>query len=159
MLEQKIRLEIVDYSQFMHNRQMYGNKDYFNGHIRVVVNNLLRIIDELEFTVGERILMEAGAFLHDVVEDTSGSLDQIQSLFGCTELTNLVDSLTQRRNEARWNYLSRLSKNKFAIYVKLADSTTNLHKGISTGDPKRASQYLDSMKFLLNHLEMLKGED
>ena len=65
------------------------------------------------------------ALLHDVVEDTPVTLDQLREMGYSDELLGLVDLLTRRKPEGETHnqYIERLvaSRNAKALRVKLAD--------------------------------------
>ena len=65
------------------------------------------------------------AFLHDVVEDTSTSLDDLRKSGFSETVVNGVDCMTRRSGEPREAYLERLKPNPVARAVKLADLTHN----------------------------------
>ena len=76
-----------------------------------------------------KLLCQVG-YLHDIVEDTSVTLDTIENLFDKT-IRDAVDAITKRKEESRADYLARCSTNKIARLVKLHDAmfnATNCHK-------------------------------
>lgn len=72
------------------------------------------------------------AWLHDVVEDTPVTLDEVEALFG-PEIRAAVDALTIRRprrgepgaKEGLAEYLARVKVNPIALEVKRADIADN----------------------------------
>jgi len=107
-----------------------------------------------------RVLVEAigvtdadvlrAAVLHDVVEDTACSLDEVRERFGDRVVT-LVDWVTkpprregESRDEARAAYLDRLrSAPEDAILVKLADRLSNVQRLDTHPRPEKAGSYYD----------------
>ena len=68
--------------------------------------------------------------LHDIVEDTTMTLDTIRNLFG-DEVGDAVDALTKRPGEPVDSYMVRCNSNEIARIVKLYDAmfnATNCHK-------------------------------
>lgn len=65
------------------------------------------------------------ALLHDVVEDTGYTLDDIKQEFG-NEVAEVLDFLTRRKGEAFGDYIDRVLQNKTAVKVKLADMNHNM---------------------------------
>lgn len=66
------------------------------------------------------------AWLHDVVEDTEWTLDQL-FLEGFSDSTLVsLNAITHRDGESYANYLRRISNDYTAIIVKIADLTDNL---------------------------------
>lgn len=70
------------------------------------------------------------ALLHDVVEDTALTLDDLKGLGYSDEILELVDILTRRKpaGESHNQYLERIvaSRNAKALRVKLADLLDNM---------------------------------
>ena len=65
------------------------------------------------------------ALLHDTVEDTETTLDEIREEFG-EEIAHCVDLLTHRKGEPYADYIQRVKLHPDAIQVKLADIADNL---------------------------------
>lgn len=74
----------------------------------------------------------ASAWLHDVVEDTNVTLDQLAEQFP-PNVVDAVDALTKRADESRAQYYERVRTNPIALTVKLADINDN-------SDPERLSR-------------------
>jgi (p)ppGpp synthase/HD superfamily hydrolase len=69
---------------------------------------------------------KAIAWLHDVVEDTSVTFDDLRAV-GLSEIVIAgVDAITKRDNEDYETYLERVAANPLAKAVKLADLTHNM---------------------------------
>ncbi len=102
--------------------------------------------------------MIAAAFLHDVVEDTDTTLDDIRKCFG-DQVAMLVESLTNlsrpedgNRTERKRIDREHLAKaSPQAMTIKLADLINNA-QSISIHDPKFARSYLAEMRLLLDVL-------
>lgn len=77
------------------------------------------------------------AFLHDVVEDTDITLDQIEALFG-DRVRGAVEAITRRCGEGD-AYYARINANALARAVKLEDLADN-------ADPARLSQLSDGTR-------------
>ncbi len=69
-------------------------------------------------------LLEAIAWLHDVVEDTDVQLVDLQAEFPL-EVVDAVDAITHRPGEPRADYYARVSRNPLARQVKDADIDDN----------------------------------
>lgn len=68
------------------------------------------------------------AWLHDIVEDTPVTLDQIETTFG-SEVRNGVEGMTRYQGEDYFtDYLPRLMLNNLARVVKTADVEHNMAK-------------------------------
>lgn len=103
-------------------RQAHGavlNKhsgEHYILHVERVVAHLVAAgADETHQTV---------AWLHDVVEDTSVTLDQVLRFFG-VEIAEAVDAITHRPGETRLAYYDRVGPNRLALAVKMSDLRDN----------------------------------
>lgn len=75
----------------------------------------------------------AAAWLHDVVEDTGVTLEEVQGWGTRREVLAIVDALTRRPDEPLHEYCNRILKCPGARLVKLCDTYDNL-------DPRRLVQ-------------------
>ena len=105
--------------------------------------------------------MIAAAWLHDVVEDTGVTLDQVHLLFGA-EVAKLVFWLTDASKPEDGNRAARKAIDRAHIAkapaaaqtVKLADLISNT-KSIMEHDPEFAKTYLEEKRLMLE--VMTKG--
>ncbi|MCA8990695.1 MAG: bifunctional (p)ppGpp synthetase/guanosine-3',5'-bis(diphosphate) 3'-pyrophosphohydrolase [Planctomycetaceae bacterium] len=103
-------------------------------------------------------VMIAAAWLHDVVEDTPVTLEQIAAEFG-DDVAGLVDDLTNASKKSDGNRAKRKEIDRQhtaqadprAKTVKLADLIDNL-TGIATSDPGFAKTYLKEKELQLQVL-------
>lgn len=91
------------------------------------------------------------AYLHDVVEDTEVSIDDIRKEFG-NEVADAVDVLTRKKGVSYMDYIRGIKSNAFAVKVKKADLTHNMNLSrlsvISDEDIKRVKKYQKAYKIL-----------
>lgn len=66
------------------------------------------------------------AVLHDVVEDTPVTLDDLRQAGFAADVLTAVDALTKRAGEGRLSAARRAAANPIARLVKLADVTDNM---------------------------------
>ena len=66
------------------------------------------------------------AWLHDVVEDTDVTLEDLLRKGIPENIVNAVDAITKREGEEYDDYLKRVAENELALNVKLADMTHNM---------------------------------
>ena len=99
------------------------------------------------------------AVLHDVVEDTEATLNDIWNEFG-KEIGEAVDAITHRDYETNMEYWKRVAANDWAYKVKLADVRINSERNVSIEDKatreRLEQKYKDAYKFLMeyrNHVE------
>lgn len=105
-------------------------------------------------TENERII----ALLHDVVENTHWTLDQVKNKLGLTEnIVQALDCLTRRENESYEDMIRRVIENDLAIKVKTADLENNMDikriqnvSDLKQSDLDRFQQYLDTWKKLID---------
>ena len=95
------------------------------------------------------------AVLHDVVEDTSITLDDLSKEGFHPDVIEAIDALTKRPGENRMEAANRAVVNPIARMVKLADVTDNMDLSRisepSDKDFKRLKEYVKVKKFLLEH--------
>lgn len=113
-----------------------GN-DYFESHLMQVHAIVLQITDEPE--------MLAAALLHDTLEDTKTTYEELLKEFG-NRVADLVMELTHEgKKDEKGFYFPRL-KSKDAILIKFADRLSNLSR-MSSWDQDRQEHYLKKSKF------------
>lgn len=118
-----------------------------DGHLYVM--HPIRVADMLT-DLKEKIV----GLLHDVVEDTHWTLDQLANEGFPTDIIDAVDAVTYRKGEDRYAYLTRCKANSIAAAVKLADLRHNsdLHRLpiISISDIDRHVYYQQNIAFMLD---------
>ncbi len=73
-------------------------------------------------TETERIV----AVLHDVVEDTGVTLDDLRSMGYGDEIVDALDHLTRRAGESYEQFIQRIKPHPLALRVKLGDLQDNM---------------------------------
>jgi (p)ppGpp synthase/HD superfamily hydrolase len=87
---------------------------------RPYIEHVMRVVGAVD-TGTEKMT----AALHDVVEDTSVTLDDLTDA-GCpAAVVAAVDALTRRQDEAYDSFLARVGQNELARRVKIADLIDN----------------------------------
>jgi (p)ppGpp synthase/HD superfamily hydrolase len=77
------------------------------------------------------------AVLHDVVEDTDWTLEQLREQGFSDEVLEAVECLTHRNGESYEEFIGRVQKNQIAQQVKIADLEDNMNiKRIGQISPK-----------------------
>ena len=101
----------------------------------------------------ENVMM--AAVLHDVVENSVWTLDDLRKEGYSNEVLNAVDSLTHRDKEREdyWDYIKRAGSDPIALKVKLADLLDNLNPNrlnkVTEKDEKRFDRYRKAQEMLL----------
>ena len=92
------------------------------------------------------------ALLHDVIEDSSISADDLIQIGISEEIVEAVVVLNHKRYEPYMDYIERVSKSEIARKVKLADLAHNSDLSrlpeISEKYTKRAAKYAKAIDFL-----------
>ena len=84
------------------------------------IDHPLRVMNQVE-SEEEKIV----AVLHDIVEDTDISLDDLRSEGFSEEVVSAVECLTKQDGENYDSYIERISFNPLAVKIKLADLEDN----------------------------------
>lgn len=92
------------------------------------------------------------ALLHDVVEDSSITLEDLKTSGFPDIIIDAIDSVTRRRNESYMDFVCRCSKNPIGKVVKLLDLDDNMNikrlSEISEADVKRLNKYKIAYDYL-----------
>lgn len=85
------------------------------------------------------------AVMHDIVEDTSVTLEQLTEMGFHKDVVEAIGLLTHKEGESYEDYIEGISKNKIARVVKMADLRHNSDitrlKGVSMKDIVRMEKY------------------
>jgi len=92
------------------------------------------------------------AVLHDIVEDTDTSLDDLRDAGFSDEIVRAIDALSRHRGELYESFTSRVAQNPMARRVKLADLEDNMDltrfEKITDKDIDRWRKYLRAWRRL-----------
>jgi len=122
-----------------HKGQTYGKDPYI-----VHVLNVARLTAER----GGTYFQIAAAWLHDVVEDTSITLEDLSLVGVSWPIREIVEALTRRDGEIYLDYIERVSRTGGAIAVKIAD----LEYHLSQPKQKNFKRYTVAREYLLKVL-------
>jgi (p)ppGpp synthase/HD superfamily hydrolase len=99
-------------------------------------------------TIEEKIV----AILHDTVEDTSITLDDLLIEGFSKEIVDGVDAMTRRENETYMEFIHRAKNNPIARNVKIADILENMDlsriPNPTDSDYSRLDRYEKALKIL-----------
>jgi len=108
----------------------------------------LRLMLAME-TTEEKIV----AVLHDVIEDSSFTIQKLKQEGFSKKVLDAVSLLTKTENQNYENYISAIKKNPLATKVKLADLKDNMDKSrlqkITEEDLIRIKKYKSAIKQLI----------
>lgn len=102
-----------------HSGQRYGDDLFFETHVLDVIARVQRETDDVRAHIV--------AALHDVVEDTPLTLDNL-AYFG-TRVQRAVDAISRRPGESYLDYIDRVSRDDLAALVKRCDLAANIAHG------------------------------
>jgi (p)ppGpp synthase/HD superfamily hydrolase len=99
-----------------------------------------------QFVVRGDFRLAISAVLHDVVEDTATTLDEIRETFG-KRVAEIVDRVSRRKSEGETyaQFIERVCGDQEAIQVKLADVRDNLYR---RGPCEMEKRYLKAISTL-----------
>lgn len=83
-----------------------------------------RVAAELRATNDDRVI--AAALLHDVLEKTEVTADELRAMTGDLGVVALVEVLSRRDGESDHDYLSRCAADPMALLVKRVDLSDKL---------------------------------
>ena len=96
------------------------------------------------------------AILHDVVEDTALTLQDLRTAGFDEDVVETVDALSKRAEEMYDEYIARLLNNPMACRIKLADLCDNTHLNRipkpSKKDVRRVEKYTRAARKIIKHL-------
>lgn len=99
------------------------------------------------------------AVLHDVVEDTSITLEELKKEGFPEEVITVLDCLTKRDGESYDDFISRVLTNEMACRIKLADLYDNMDltriKNPTEQDKQRIMKYDKAAKRIFEALPLL----
>jgi guanosine-3',5'-bis(diphosphate) 3'-pyrophosphohydrolase len=120
-----------------------------DGHASPFVNHPIEVVSLLADVGGvSDTTALAAAVLHDVVEDTATTADEIESVFGAA-VARIVAEVTDdpalpRRERRRLQVVRAASLSPAARLIKIADKTANLRQMPSDWTPERRADYAAS---------------
>lgn len=122
MVESRLVQRAISVARYAHEGQRDKiGIDYFNGHVEPVAN-MVRDLAGTEIQI-------AAAYLHDVVEDTDTTPEQLVTMLdheSSASVALIVDALTKREVEPYGDFIYRVVLHRPAVLVKLCDVMVNL---------------------------------
>ena len=126
----------IDHARFIarlaHKGQLYGNEPYIH-HVSRVVS---RVRLDPAATFGDIVL----AYLHDVVEDTDVTFEELEDLGFYTDGLRLI---TRQHGQTYRDYITGLKHHDSARRVKIADLRENLAHNPKT--PSHRERYVAAL--------------
>lgn len=136
-------------SSALHGQTTWDGEDYDPHYIRVAFNSGTQSLDKIAIGI-----------LHDVVEDSDWTLDDLREIGFSERIINGVDGVTKRPGELYFDFIERCSLNSDAIDIKLSDLKDNTSVSRNTGflnewQQKKQQVYIVSYQYLV---AIKKGE-
>jgi len=129
----------IDFARHKHEGQLDDcNEDYFTAHVLPVGRGVTAIVPH------DTELIQA-AFLHDTIEDTDTTYEEVVKEFG-TDVADLVMEVTHEGKKDQQGYYFPRLKTPRGILLKMIDRASNLSR-MSNWHEKRIAQYLRKSKF------------
>lgn len=124
----------------LHGMQTYDGQPYYY-HLEQVVD----VLKEFGFTEDKYVI---AGYLHDALEDTAISYNEIKKSFG-EEVAEIVfavtDELGRNRKERKEKTYPKIKGNPDAVIVKLADRIANTRNSIKN-KPEMAKMYAKELE-------------
>lgn len=119
------------------------------------IGHLMRVM-EMGKTEYEKIV----GVLHDILEDTEITVDDLHEAGFDSLVTTAIECLTKKKSEKYDDYIDRIKENKLAVRVKLNDLTDNMDikrlSEITEKDIIRLQKYLKTYHKLLKRYEVYR---
>ena len=131
-------LEAIKFAKEKHKGQLDDSgKDYFEEHLNKVGHAIQML------TTDEDII--CAAYLHDVLEDTDTTYDEVLDEFGYVVATLVHECTHEGQKDSYGFYFPRL-ESEGAILIKLIDRASNISR-MDSWPRGRREQYLKRTKF------------
>ncbi len=92
------------------------------------------------------------ALLHDVIEDSAWTIEQLEQEGFVVEILEAVQALTKQPGEDYMNYIRRTAVTNLSLTVKMADLKDNMDltrcKQLKPADLKRMEKYMKARQYL-----------
>ncbi|WP_339296268.1 HD domain-containing protein [Paenibacillus sp. FSL W7-1279] len=105
-------------------------------------------------TIEEKIV----AVLHDVVEDTEVTIDQLRETGFTDEILEAINLLTRAKEDSYEEFIDKTLKNRIARNVKIADIKENMNLSRIQDPSEQDYMRLEKYKRALERLERLERQ-
>ncbi len=129
-------------AQKYHKHQKYGDMPYIT-HIDEVIASLSQ-----KWGTGNKDLLAIAA-LHDIIEDTELSSEDLQELVG-KDVTKCVVALSKVEGEKYEDYIHRVKEYHYSKEVKVHDTLCNLIHSIRADSAYRVKKYSNQLQLLVS---------
>lgn len=139
-----------------HEGQMYGKLPYL-AHLIEVDTLVVMTYANKKRSGSEPYSKEPGdemdclravAYLHDIIEDTPMTFNELIAAGICERVAEAVLYITKTDGESYKDYIAGVKSNELACKVKLCDTSANLMNSIKEGNTKRINKYSKQIQLL-----------
>ena len=158
MFSQENYIEVLNFAALAHGEQKTPKGLPYIAHITCVAMEVINACEKSQLEQNKTDLAISCALLHDVIEDTNITYDEIYVKFG-DKIANGVEALTKdktksRKQEQMKDSLERLLAQPYEIQmVKLADRITNLGIPPKHWDSEKMKKYQEEASLILSCLK------
>tara|TARA_R100001443_G_scaffold110913_1_gene123265 strand:- start:55907 stop:56341 length:435 start_codon:yes stop_codon:yes gene_type:complete len=129
-----------------HAGQRYGKNPY-TYHLEQVARKALFLNSKAE-TPLSRDLVEQTALLHDILEYTEYTAEQLKAMGVDEHVVVAVMYLTKASHVPYEDYIAGIKENALATLVKKADNLSNLEHIVASGNVRLIKKYTKSLQVL-----------
>ena len=146
----------LKYAAEAHNRQIVPGSDLpYVVHVTMVAMEVIAALDRENGLDGD--LAVQCALLHDVIEDTEATREDLENKFGPEVVEGVLalskNNILKSKQEKMADSLARIKQQSREVWmVKLADRITNLQKPPAHWDSEKVERYREEGKLILNEL-------
>ena len=145
---------IINFAKEKHGEQKYEDFPYFY-HLSMVAQKTDKLINQKHFTsdMGDLFNLKKDllyiAYLHDILEDTDCSIDDLADIGLSESIIDAINLLTKTKNYNYVTYIENIKQNKLAKIVKIADTLSNLEFSIKDCNYNFIKKYNKQLQLLL----------
>jgi len=140
---------VLNFAKDAHGDQL---RKYTNDHY---ILHPIAVAEMVKDAGGDENMVNA-ALLHDVLEDTKITDDDLANIGLSYSLRKTLVDLTKKKDEDYFTYIERVSKNSLASFVKQQDLLDNMKterlSDLTEKDLKRLQKYHKAYLFLKNRI-------
>ena len=158
MFSQENYIEVLNFAALAHGEQKTPKGLPYLAHITCVAMEVINACEKSQLEQNKTDLAISCALLHDVIEDTNITYNEIYVKFG-DKIANGVEALTKdktksTKQEQMKDSLERLLAQPYEIQmVKLADRITNLGIPPKHWDSEKMKKYQEEASLILSCLK------
>ena len=158
MFSQENYIEVLNFAALAHGEQKTPKGLPYIAHITCVAMEVINACEKSQLEQNKTDLAISCALLHDVIEDTNITYNEIYVKFG-DKIANGVEALTKdktksTKQEQMKDSLERLLAQPYEIQmVKLADRITNLGIPPKHWDSEKMKKYQEEAALILSCLK------